>query len=352
VPITPTYPGVYIEEIPSGVRTIVGVSTSTTAFLGYFRRGPLNTPIRCFNLGDFDRELGGLHPLDEGGYAIQQFFLNGGSDAWVVRVAAEDDSVPTAPAAAEVTMQDADGAAVLRAFAGRRFQGRSVPDPGSWGDAVRVEIDYDTADPSDTNLFNVNVSEVTARDGRRLVLRFETYANVSIDPASPAYVVEKVNEGSKLIQLEHVDTTAGRPAQTGTTGDDVVGNPALDNTTTLRIDPGTGFVTLTLTDLPAAGINFDDDPVAVRRALERAIRAEGNAAVVPDPTLAGASVTLQGPQGGPRRLRVLAGGEDRAAFNSETVLLFGRLGDARRRVRPHRRARAGCGRRPPAPTRR
>ena len=60
MPVTPTFPGVYIEEIPSGVRTIVGVSTSTTAFLGYFRRGPLNTPLRCFSLGDFDRELGGL----------------------------------------------------------------------------------------------------------------------------------------------------------------------------------------------------------------------------------------------------------------------------------------------------
>ena len=58
MPITPTYPGVYIQEIPSGVRTIIGVSTSVTAFVGYFHRGPLNTPIRVFNMGDFDREFG------------------------------------------------------------------------------------------------------------------------------------------------------------------------------------------------------------------------------------------------------------------------------------------------------
>ena len=31
MPVAPTYPGVYIEEIPSGVHTITGVSTSITA---------------------------------------------------------------------------------------------------------------------------------------------------------------------------------------------------------------------------------------------------------------------------------------------------------------------------------
>ena len=40
MPVTPTYPGVYIEEIPSGVRTITGVATSITAFIGRARRGP------------------------------------------------------------------------------------------------------------------------------------------------------------------------------------------------------------------------------------------------------------------------------------------------------------------------
>ena len=34
MPATLTYPGVYIEEVPSGVRTITGVATSITAFVG------------------------------------------------------------------------------------------------------------------------------------------------------------------------------------------------------------------------------------------------------------------------------------------------------------------------------
>ncbi len=324
MPVTPTFPGVYIEEIPSGVRTIVGVSTSTTAFLGYFRRGPLNTPLRCFSLGDFDRELGGLLAVDEAGYAIQQFFLNGGSEAWVVRVAGSDNT--SSPAPAEVTIQDADGDAVLRVFAGRRFQGRSVPDPGIWGDSIRIDVDYDTADPTDSNLFNLTVSEVASRDGRRVVLRFEVYINVSTDPSSPSYVVEKVNEDSKLIQVEHVDTAAGRPAQTGTTGEVVGSNPTLDSTSSLQVDSGTGPVPVVLTDLPSTGVAFDDDPASIRKALERAIRVAGNASVPPDPLLAGASVTLQGALGGDRWLRVVAGGEASATFDSETVLAFAEEG--------------------------
>jgi len=49
MPITPTYPGVYVEEIPSGVRTITGVATSVTAFIGRAKRGPVNEAITINN---------------------------------------------------------------------------------------------------------------------------------------------------------------------------------------------------------------------------------------------------------------------------------------------------------------
>src|SRR5215218_7238737 len=62
MPTTPTYPGVYIEEIPSGVRTIAGVGTSITAFVGYTARGPLNQAVRVLSFADFERTFGGLHP--------------------------------------------------------------------------------------------------------------------------------------------------------------------------------------------------------------------------------------------------------------------------------------------------
>src|SRR4051812_10089230 len=83
----PTYPGVYIEEIPSGVRTITGVPTSITAFVGFARRGPVNQPTRLQSFAEFDRLFGGLWPEGTMSYAVQQYFLNGGSDAIIVRVA-------------------------------------------------------------------------------------------------------------------------------------------------------------------------------------------------------------------------------------------------------------------------
>ena len=57
---TYTYPGVYIEEIPSGVRTITGVATSITAFIGRALRGPVNDPIRVQSFAEFTRLFGGL----------------------------------------------------------------------------------------------------------------------------------------------------------------------------------------------------------------------------------------------------------------------------------------------------
>ena len=81
MPSALTYPGVYIEEIPSGVRTIVGVATSITAFLGRAPRGPTNEPTTVTSYGDFESRFGSLdynYPL---GYAVRDFFLNGGSQA-------------------------------------------------------------------------------------------------------------------------------------------------------------------------------------------------------------------------------------------------------------------------------
>ena len=77
MPVAPTYPGVYVEEIPSGVHTIVGVATSIAAFIDTFQRGPLNYAVHLLSTSDFERLMGGLDTTSEASYAIQQFFLNG-----------------------------------------------------------------------------------------------------------------------------------------------------------------------------------------------------------------------------------------------------------------------------------
>jgi uncharacterized protein len=82
----PQRPGVFVEEIPTGVRTITGVSTSIAAFIGPASRGRSYRPVRINSFGEFEQRFGGLIADHELGYAVQQFFLNGGKDAWVVRV--------------------------------------------------------------------------------------------------------------------------------------------------------------------------------------------------------------------------------------------------------------------------
>src|SRR4051812_32531589 len=86
MPAALSYPGVYIEEVPSGVRTIVGVATSIAAFVGRANRGPTNRPVVINSYGDFERIFGGLWAQSTLGYAVRDFYLNGGSQAVIVRL--------------------------------------------------------------------------------------------------------------------------------------------------------------------------------------------------------------------------------------------------------------------------
>ncbi len=86
MPVVPSYPGVYIEEIPSGVRTISSIATSITAFIGRTLRGPVNEPISINSYGDFERIFGGLWVESTLGYAVRDFYLNGGSQSVIVRL--------------------------------------------------------------------------------------------------------------------------------------------------------------------------------------------------------------------------------------------------------------------------
>jgi hypothetical protein len=188
MPSVLTYPGVYVEEIPSGVRTISGVGTSITAFVGYTAAGPLDKAVRVFNFADYERAFGGLNRKSDVSYAINQFFQNGGTDAYVVRVAKN-------ARAASVQMEDLGGAPVLVATAATA---------GVWGNDVTMEVDYATANPDST--FNLFVSRAVTGGSPET----EQFRNLSMNPLSPAYAVSVVNAGSRLIQL-----TSVAPAPTG-----------------------------------------------------------------------------------------------------------------------------------------
>ena len=92
MPSTLSYPGVYIEELSSGVRTIAGVATSIATFVGWAPQGPTDRAVRVLNFADYVRTYGEIHARSYLGYSVRQFFDNGGSDAYVLRIAnAADD---------------------------------------------------------------------------------------------------------------------------------------------------------------------------------------------------------------------------------------------------------------------
>ena len=85
MPASIEFPGVFVEEIPGGGKAISGVATSITAFVGRTVMGPTE-PTHCFNFADFERSFGGRAPGHPLPFAVQDFFLNGGSQAVIVRV--------------------------------------------------------------------------------------------------------------------------------------------------------------------------------------------------------------------------------------------------------------------------
>jgi phage tail sheath protein FI len=90
-PVPPrSFPGVYLEEQPAGVHSIPGVPTSITAFIGRARRGPVESPVAIRSFADFERRFGGLWKESALGFAVRDFFLNGGTEALIVRLRRSD----------------------------------------------------------------------------------------------------------------------------------------------------------------------------------------------------------------------------------------------------------------------
>ena len=158
MPVTVSYPGVYVEEIPSGVRTITGVATSITAFLGRALRGPTDTAVTINSYGDFDRIFGGLWTGSTLGYAVRDFYLNGGSQAIIVRLY-NLGAGTTAKAALTV------GGLTLEAAS-----------EGVWGKALRASID-------------TNVSQDVA--DRMGILKSDLF-NLTVKDTSPGGITEQI----------------------------------------------------------------------------------------------------------------------------------------------------------------
>ncbi|MFJ2211170.1 phage tail sheath family protein [Streptomyces sp. NPDC101062] len=275
------YPGVYIEELPSSVRTIASVTTSVTAFVGHTRRGPLNQPVRVTSFADFERRFGGLTSRGAVGYAVHQFFGNGGTVAVIVRVAKAGTGKEAC-----VTLNSTEGKSdcpVLEVHA---------KEPGGWGSRLRVAVDHDTPTPDRT--FNLQVLD--ARGGAR-----ESFTGLSMDPDHGRFVETVVNSGSGLVRVKALDRD--RPDPSGTVSKPFAAKlPALE--VELKVKIGEVEREFTLHD-PHHDGEAPTNVVELALLLERKLRS------LPDApgkhTYAGVQVTPFG-----RRIQVVAGSIDPA----------------------------------------
>jgi uncharacterized protein len=207
MPVTPTYPGVYVQEVSSGAHPITGVATAVAAFVDWFPRGPVNEAVLCSSFADFVRTFGGLHLWSEASYAIDQFFRNGGQTAYVVRVVTSAASAATTLIKSGVA-NNAPTVLTLTAIS-----------PGTWGNGIRARVDPGVDDTHyDLTVYTYNL------DGeRQVVLSEEVFRNVSSTTADSRFVERVVHDESSLVQAKA--NTAAQPLVNGTLGADLAVPP-------------------------------------------------------------------------------------------------------------------------------
>ena len=186
MPVTPTYPGVYIEEIPSGVRTITGVATSITAFIGTARRGPIDEPKAINSFADYERVFGGLWLGSSMSFAVRDFFINGGAQAVIVRLYHPLTNGEVPPERAKLSC------GTLNLIAA---------DPGSWGNALRARVDHNVSAETAirfgvavTDLFNLFIFD--KKSGR-----VEEFRNVTVIE-SPRKIDKVLLQESQLMRTD------------------------------------------------------------------------------------------------------------------------------------------------------
>ncbi|HBL11973.1 MAG TPA: phage tail protein [Cyanobacteria bacterium UBA11162] len=240
MPITPTYPGVYIEEIPSGVRTITGVATSITAFIGRAWRGPVNDPITINSYGDYERIFGGLWVESSMSYAVRDFYLNGGSQAIIVRL-----HNSATPARLDLPTGATAPNDLLHLVAANE---------GEWGNNLKAAVDHETKDKDedfpDISLFNLTIFDANGAT--------EKFLNVSINEANSRYLPKVLEQTSALVRVDKIaDFPNVRPSVTPVntpipaTGGGTNGNPLteLDFTGFGKENNKEGLYALKKTDL-------------------------------------------------------------------------------------------------------
>lgn len=214
-----SHPGVYVAEVAASFKPIQEAPTAIAAFIGRAKTGPLDEPVPLRSFGEFENRFGGLWTESHLGYSVRDFFLNGGSEAVVVRLAEE-----ASPAGITLPIHG-NAPASLKLLARH---------PGSWGRKLKVTVNTLAIGAADINQFNLLV-EYT-EDGR-----MEVHLRLSADPASPRFFGTILQERSALLVAETtpdggIAAPPSRPASGTYPADPASGSDGTD----LSLDSFTG----------------------------------------------------------------------------------------------------------------
>ncbi|HTD38705.1 MAG TPA: hypothetical protein VK669_14430, partial [Candidatus Limnocylindrales bacterium] len=131
------HPGVYVQEVSSGLQPIQGVSTSTAAFIGVADKGPIPgtklpsglpaQPVLVTSFSEYQRRFGGFRVDSFLTYAAQAFYQNGGQRLYVVRIAKGADTASVASLGSSSSLSPPTP--VLQAL-----------NQGAWGNSIWVRF--------------------------------------------------------------------------------------------------------------------------------------------------------------------------------------------------------------------
>ena len=284
------HPGVYVQEVPSAVKPIEGVSTSTAAFIGVADKGPVPgtllptkrpaQPVLVTSFTDYSRQFGGFRNDSFLTYAVQAFFQNGGQQLYVVRVI---PPAPTSPPSSPPV--SAVAAATGTLGSGAAAMPLSAANQGTWGNNIWVQVSPSSdGDPTNSNFKLQVMCGASAAEAKGNVV--ESYDNVTFE-GSPTllpgainpgiYARQAVNSRSEYIAITGDFTASPLPAskvpqivQLGGGGDgdtstvNFVGQPAATNLLT-----GSGIYALDkITDVNLIAIPGQGDIATVNAGVE------------------------------------------------------------------------------------
>ncbi|MEM7155989.1 MAG: phage tail sheath C-terminal domain-containing protein [Myxococcota bacterium] len=248
--VSPSYPGVYISEVPSQTM-IQGASTSVAAFVGATHSGPVDTPTLVTSWNEFTRTFGGLGWSSFTAWAVYGFFASGGAICYVVR------------------SSDGNGAAA-RATVGA-FE-VTASGPGVWGNALSVSLSGEGPTTSldvlvETSLLQADDAGLSARRMAQFARRngcptvahdgkdYTVLESHALDGGSGALAAAKVTDTSMFVRVESLEAALAEDSREAT----LSGGTEPDGDVSKSVRTLDEFHDISLLALPDAPLTVDGD---------------------------------------------------------------------------------------------